>query len=564
MAPRLFLVGVLICAATFALGLPTQATKRHLPQSLPVLPTFTDVTKASVINFKNEACHTSQKYFIETMEGGVALFDYDGDGFLDIFLINGAALSDPMSPGKSPDKSDPRYWNRLYHNNGNLTFTDVTEKAGVRGDHYSMGVAVGDYDNDGRPDLYVTNYGANNLYHNNGDGTFTEVTEKAGVAGSGWSTSAGFVDYDRDGFLDLVVARYVEWDFSLNPWCGEHKPGYRSYCHPDNFKPISSLLYHNNGDGTFIDVSEKAGFSGAAGKGLGIAFNDLDRDGWPDIVVANDEFPQQLFKNNGDGTFTEAAKLQGLAFDEDGRAYAGMGIDLQDYDNDGWPDVFINALSNQKYALYRNTREGFEYVSGPSGVAGITILKSGWGTRFLDYDNDGWKDLFVAQGHVMDNIQLTQPSFRYLEPLLLMRNLRGKFLDVSKESGPVFEVLRAGRGAAFGDLNNDGNIDVVINCNNQEAVILRNRGGTANHWLQVNPVGTNSNRDGIGATIRLVSESGAEQFALVNTASSYLSASDKRVHFGLATDKRVRLLEITWPSGIVQQLEKIEADQILK
>src|SRR5438093_1615567 len=245
MAPRLFLVGVLICAATFALGLPTQATKRHLPQSLPVLPTFTDVTKASGINFKNEACHTSQKYFIETMEGGVALFDYDGDGF-----------------------------------------------------------------------------------------------------------------------LDLVVARYVEWDFSLNPWCGEHKPGYRSYCHPDNFKPISSLLYHNNGDGTFIDVSEKAGFSGAAGKGLGIAFNDLDRDGWPDIVVANDEFPQQLFKNNRDGTFTEAAKLQGLAFDEDGRTYAGMGIDLQDYDNDGWPDVFINALSNQKYALYRNTREGFEYVSG--------------------------------------------------------------------------------------------------------------------------------------------------------------------------------------------------------
>jgi hypothetical protein len=540
-------------------------TERPRPSGpLITLPTFSDITSSAGIYFKNEASHTSQKYFIETMGGGVAVFDYDGDGFLDVFFVNGAALGDPMSPGKAPDKSDSRYWNRLYRNNGNGTFTDVTEKAGVAGHHYGMGVAVGDYDNDGYSDLYVTNFGENILYHNNGNGTFSEVTKKAGVAGRGWSTSGCFMDFDRDGLLDLIVACYVDWDFENNPWCGEHKPGYRSYCHPDNFKALSSLVYHNNGDGTFSDVSEKAGFAATPGKGLGIAFNDFDRDGWFDIVVANDEFPQQLFKNNGNGTFTEMGKLQGLAFDEDGRVYAGMGIDLQDYDNDGWTDVFINALSNQKYALYRNTKDAFEYLSGPSGIAGITLLRSGWGAKFIDYDNDGWKDLFVAQGHVMDNIELTQPSFRYLEPLLLMRNAKGKFQDVSKQSGPAFEVLRAGRGAAFGDLDNDGNLDVVINCNNQEAVILRNQGGTHNNWLIINTVGTASNRDGIGARVHLVGESGLEQYGLVSTAGSYLSASDKRVHFGLGGDKTVRLLEIIWPNGSVQRLVGIQANQILR
>jgi enediyne biosynthesis protein E4 len=468
-----------------------------------------------------------------------------------------------MPSEKDPDKSDPRFWNRLYHNNGNETFSDVTEPAGVAGHHYGMGVAVGDYDNDGHPDLYVTNFGANILYHNNGNGTFAEVTAKAGVTGGGWSTSACFVDYDRDGWLDLIVGRYVEWDFTLNPWCGEHKPGYRSYCHPDNFKPTHSLIYHNNHDGTFTDMSAKAGFVAAPGKALGVAFNDFDHDGWPDIVLANDEFPQQLFRNNQDGTFTETAKLLGLAFDEDGRTYAGMGIDLQDYDNDGRPDVFINALSNQKYALYKNVGSSFEYVSGPSGVAGISMLKSGWGAKFIDYDNDGWKDLFVAQGHVMDNIQLTQPSFRYLEPLLLMHNVNGKFEDVSKQSGPAFEILRAARGAGFGDLNNDGSPDIVVNCNNQEALVLRNEGGTGNHWLLLNPVGTSSNRDAIGAKIHLITESGHEQYALVSATGSYLSANDRRVHFGLGADKIVRLLEISWPSGIVQRLENLPADQIL-
>ncbi len=496
------------------------------------------------------------------MTGGAAMFDFDGDGWLDLFFVNGAALDDPMPTGKLPDKSDPRFWNRLYRNNGDGTFTDVTEKAGVRGRGYGMGVAVGDYDNDGRADLYVTNYGENILYHNNGDGTFADVTRKAGVSGGGWSTGACWVDYDRDGRLDLIVARYVEWNFSLDPYCGERKPGYRSYCHPDQFKPIAHLVYHNNGDGTFTEVSKKCGFGAALGKGLGVAINDFDRDGWPDVFIANDSFPQQLFRNNRDGTFTEVGLTAGVGYDEDGHTYAGMGVDFADYDNDGWPDIFVNTLALQKYALYRNVKGDFEYKSGPSGVGGATMLHSGWGAKFIDHDNDGWKDLFVAQGHVMDNIELTQPNIRYREPLLLLRNTGGKFEDVSAASGGPFRVPLAARGVAFGDLDNDGFLDAAINCNNGHAVILRNQ-GNGNHWLLVNTVGTASNRDGIGALIRLVSESGLEQHAIVSTAGSYLSASDKRGHFGLGQDRTVRLLEILWPNGMVQRIENVKADQIL-
>lgn len=527
------------------------------------LPTFSDVTAGSGLNFRNHASLTSEKYLIESMTGGVALFDYDGDGLLDVFLVNGAALADPMPAGREPDKADPRYWNRLYRNLGNFRFADVTEKAGVRGHSYGMGAAVGDYDNDGRPDLYVTNFGRNILYRNNGDGTFTDVTDKAGVGASGWSVGAVFVDYDKDGHLDLFVARYLDWDFSKNIYCGERKPGYRAYCHPDQFEPIRHLLYRNNGDGTFTDVSRPTGIAAHPGKGLGVAIGDFDRDGWTDIFVANDSFPQQLFRNKGDGTFEETALLLGVAYDEDGRTFAGMGVDFADYDNDGWPDVFVNALANQKYALFRNSKGAFEYVSGPSGVAGITMLHSGWGARFLDYDNDGWKDLLVGQGHVMDNIELTQPNIRYLEPLLLMRNRGGKFEDVSRHAGAPFQIPLAARGIGFGDLNNDGFLDLVINCNDRPALVLRNDGGNGNHWLLVKLIGTRSNRDGIGARLRLVSESGLEQHAMVTTASSYLSASDKRVHFGLGRDARIRLLEIRWPSGLVQKLEDVTADRIL-
>lgn len=523
---------------------------------------FEDVTAKSRVTFRNQSSPTPRKYLIESMVGGVAMLDYNSDGYLDLFFVNGAKLNDPMERGARPDKSEPAYWNRLYRNNQDGTFTDVTESAGVRGEGFGMGVAVGDFDNDGHPDLYVTGWERNMLYRNRGDGTFVDVTEKAGVGGSGWSAAAAFVDFDLDGRLDLVVSRYVEWGFHLDFFCGDRKPGYRSYCHPDQFKPISHLLFRNNGDGTFSDVSKSSGLGSSPGKGLGIAINDYDGDGWPDILIANDSAPQQLFHNQK-GRFTEVALEMGLGFDEDGRTFAGMGVDFADYDNDGRPDIFINALANQRYALFHNTGSSFDYVSGPSGVTEATLLHSGWGAKFFDYDNDGWRDLFVAQGHVMDNIELTQPNIRYREPLLLLRNTRGKFSDVSKSSGEIFKTPLAARGAAFGDLDNDGFIDVAINCSNGPAVILKNK-GSANHWLALDLQGTKSNRDAIGARIRVSTASGPDQTLFVNAAGSYLSSNDRKAYFGLGSNTEAKSVEIRWPSGRVQRLEKLATGKIHK
>jgi len=525
-------------------------------------PTFADLQANAHVNFRLLSSRTPQKYLIETMPGGVAMFDYDGDGRQDLFFVNGAALRNPMPAGVLPDKSDPKYWNRLYHNNGDGTFTDVTEKAGVRGHSYGMGVAVGDYDNDGYPDLYVTNFGHNILYHNNGNGTFTDVTDMAGVAAGGWSSSALFIDYDRDGYLDLFVARYLDWDFSKNLPCGAPEKGEPAYCHPDVFKSATYFLYHNNHDGTFTDVTAKSGIGAAPGRGLGSALNDYDQDGWPDILVANDAIAEQLFHNNHNGTFTEVGIPAGLAYDEDGVAFSGMGVAFEDYDNDGWPDIFIGDLANQKYALFHNLKGAFQYVSGMTGVARMTMPHSGWGTGLIDYDNDGWKDLFVAQSHVMDNIQYFQGNVRYLESLLLLRNVAGHFEDVSAQSGAPFKTVQAARGAAFGDLDNDGQIDVVVSCLDGQPMVLHNQ-GNANHWLTVNTIGTVSNRDGIGARLHVVSSSGANQYATVSTGGSYFSANDKRVHFGLGQEHSVRMLEITWPSGIVQKIENPAVDRIL-
>jgi len=524
--------------------------------------TFVDATQRLGVNFRYQASHTSRKYLLETMGAGVALFDYDNDGRLDMYLVNGAPLSDPTPKGTVPQKTDSQYWNRLYHQKPDRTFEDVTEKAGLEGTGYGMGVAVGDYDNDGFEDLYVTAYGGNKLYHNNRNGTFTDVTQKAGVGGGGWSTSAAWVDLDRDGFLDLVVLRYLDWDFD-DVWCGERKQGYRAYCHPDYFKPISPLVFHNNKDGTFTEVAQKIGL-GKAGKGLGIAIADYDRDGHIDFFVANDSMVEFLYHNKGDGTFEDFGLASEVAVDTDGRTYAGMGVDFADYNNDGWPDIVVTDLANQRYALYQNNGDGsFSYSSNTAGIGQMTMAHSGWGVRFFDYDNDGWKDLLIAQGHDLDTIELNFPNLHYREPMLLARNTGRGFVDVSAQSGNIFRQGWVSRGMAMGDLDNDGRLDAVVTTNDGKIHVLHNETVTRNHWMLLKLVGHNSNRDAIGAEVKLVTASGP-QYATVSTASSYLSASDKRVHFGLGQESTAQRIEIRWPGGIRQTLKDIPADQILQ
>ncbi len=522
---------------------------------------FVDITAASGVRFQHIASHTSKKYLLESMGSGVALFDYDNDGRLDIFLVNGAPLSDPTAKGTIPKKSGPASWNRLFHQKADGTFEDTTQKAGLTGIGYGMGVAVGDFDNDGFEDLYVTAYGGNRLYHNNGDGTFADVTEKSGTAGSGWSTSAAWVDLDNDGLLDLVVLRYVQWDFD-DIWCGEHKEGLRAYCHPDTFKAIAPLVYHNDGNGRFTEVGAKLGLN-LPGKGLGIALADYDRDGHIDLFVANDSMPEFLYHNKGNGTFEEKGLFAQVAVDEDGRTFAGMGTDFADLDNDGWPDIVVDDLANQMYAIFKNNGDGsFTYISKSSGIGRMTMLHSGWGLRAFDYDNDGWKDLLVAQGHDLDTIELTNPQLRYKEPLLLARNTGHAFVDVSATAGAVFREAWAGRGLAIGDLNNDGRVDAVVTTNDGAAHVLRNETSNGNHWIILKLTGHKSNRDGIGAVVKVVTAQGS-QTGTVSTASSYLSSSDKRLHFGLGKEGAIAAIEIRWPSGIVQQMKGVKADQIL-
>lgn len=496
------------------------------------------------------------------MGAGVALFDYDNDGRLDIYLVNGAPLEDPTPKRTIPQKAGAQYWNRLYHQRPDGTFDDVTEKAGLEGSGYGMGVAIGDYDNDGFEDLYVTAYGNNKLYHNNGNGRFTDVTEKAGVRGSGWSTSAAWVDLDGDGFLDLIVLRYLNWDFD-DIWCGERKEGYRAYCHPDYFKPISPLVYHNNGNGTFTEIAQKVGLS-KPGKGLGIAMADYDHDGHIDFFVANDSVPEFLYHNKGDGTFEEVGLPSGAAVDQDGRTFAGMGVDFADYNNDGWPDIVVTDLANQRYALYENNKDGtFTYTSQSLGIGAMTLSHSGWGVRFVDYDNDGWKDLLIAQGHDLDTIELSYPNLRYREPMLLAHNTGHGFVDVSAHSGSVFEQPWVARGMAIGDLDNDGRLDAIVTTNEGPVHVLHNETSSGNHWVLLKLVGHGSNRDAIGAEVTLVTNAGS-QFATVSTAGSYLSSSDKRLHFGLGREKVIQTIDIRWPSGIRQTLKNISANQILE
>jgi len=507
---------------------------------------------AGSLDFEHRNSPTAQKYLIETMGGGVALFDYNNDGLLDVFLVNGGKLDDPQRLPADYRRGDPQYWNRLYRQNRDGSFTDVTETAGLShaGNNYGMGVAVGDYDNDGYEDLYVTAFGRNTLYHNNRNGAFTDVTQEAGVSGAGWSVSAGFFDYDNDGRLDLFVARYLDWDFSRNLLCGAP---FHAYCRPDKYQGSTNLLFHNEGGGRFRDVSKASGIAAVRGKGMGVAFNDYDSDGLPDIFVSNDGMEQFLFHNKGNGKFEERAVEAGVAYSEDGKTCAGMGVAFADYDNDGLPDIAVTDLALEKYALYRNHGAGqFSYQTLASGLAALTAQSSGWGVALQDFDNDGWKDLFIAQGHVLDNIERINSGLHYREAPALLRNSAGRFERVNL--GPQPEI--AGRGLAVGDLNNDGALDAVVAVLGGRPLILRSAPNT-NHWLTLKLIGTRSNRDGIGARV-----SAGKQWAYCTTSGSYLSASDPRVHFGLGSEAR-STVEILWPSGRRQRIPDLAADRIV-
>jgi enediyne biosynthesis protein E4 len=505
------------------------------------------------IDFVLRNSPTSRKYLIETMPGGVALLDYNNDGLLDVFLVNAGQIRDPLPRIPGFDRHDPSYWNRLYRQNKDGSFTDVTQQAGLAnvddGD-YGMGVAVGDYDNDGFSDIYVTNFGKNILYHNNGDGTFTDVTAKAGVAAGGWSVSAGFFDYDNDGRLDLFVTRYLDWTVANSKTCGNENA---MYCPPTEFPAVSNILYHNRGDGTFEDVSVPSGIASKKGHGLGVAFADYDGDGFTDIFVANDVTNQFLFHNNGNGTFTECALESGAALTSDGKMLSGMGVVFQDYDNDGLPDLLVTQLPHQPYVPFHNDGHGsFSAQELETGFGALSGKSSGWGLGLEDFDNDGWKDVFIVQGHVFDNVDKYDSSLRYKDPPLLAMNHNGRFEKADAGS----DVPLAGRGAAFGDLNNDGWIDAVATSLGERPRFFWNRGGDL-HWLTITLRGKQSNRDGFGARVQV---NGQVRFA--TAAGSYLSSNDKRLHFGLGTAKFADI-EIRWPSGVHQILRNVPADQFL-
>ena len=527
--------------------LGSQLTGRSGNASAP----FVDVRASSGITFQEHNGAQGGKELIETFTGGVGLLDYDNDGLLDVYLVNGAAI--PLLR-----KEGPEYANRLYRNLGNFKFVDVTQAAHAEGRGYGMGVAVGDYDNDGFPDLYITNFGQNQLLHNRGDGTFEDVTEKAGVGGGGWSTSAAFLDYDRDGYLDLFVARYAVYELGKYPPCRD-EVGLLGYCLPDLFQPMSALLFHNNHDGTFTDVSHAAGIDRVKGRGLGVTIGDYDGDGWPDILVTNDRGRNFLFHNKGDETFEEVGLPAGIAYSMDGMARAGMGTDFGDYDQDGWLDILVNNFQAEGMALFHNSNgQFFTDVGGQVGLHDPSYPYVVFGGKFVDYDNDGLLDIFAVSGHTQDDVSSYQPYITYPEPKLLFRNVGGSFVRVDDGPEGALGQLKVSRGAAFGDLNNEGVVDVVVNNTNDNPQILRNMAGSQNKSLLIKLVGTKSNRDGIGTRLE-VHYGNHVQILEAKGAASYLAANDLRVHVGLGACAQVDELILRWPSGKVQTLRNLAA-----
>jgi hypothetical protein len=491
---------------------------------------------------------TGAKHLIETTIAGVGVFDYDGDGWPDIFVANGAAVP-------SLEKSGPQFYDRLFHNNHDGSFTDVTRKAGVAGSGYSMGVAAADYDNDGHVDLFVTGVGGNTLYRNRGDGTFEDVTQKAGLGEKGkWAVAAGWFDYDNDGRLDLFVVRYVQWNPASELFCGFPEKGIRQYCNPKLYEPLANALYHNEGGGRFRDVSREAGIAACPGKGMGVAFGDMDGDGKLDIFVANDTMRNFLFHNRGNGTFEEVGLPAGVAYNGDGAALSSMGVDFRDYDNDGRDDIFITALSNETFPLFRNLGGRFGDVTYPSGIGKSSYPWSGWSCGMFDFNNDGRKDLFTANGHVMDNEELTS-NRQSRQPNSVFINQGNGTFRMQLLPGEAMH-----RGAAFGDFDHDGRIDAVVTRLNEKPLVLRNVSDGAGHWIALRLEGTRSNRDGIGARVHLVTASG-EQWNRVTTSVGYGGSSDRLVHFGLGSDPVVQSIGIEWPSGARQTLHNLAPDR---
>ncbi len=510
---------------------------------------FVEQAASANLNFVLENNPTETKHMIETMAGGLAVFDYDGDGRPDIFFTNGAEIP-------SLHKSSPKYWNRLYRNEGGMKFRDVTQQAGVAGTGYDMGVAVGDYDNDGHPDLFVAGVNGSTLYHNLGNGRFEDVTAKAGIKNNGWAVAAGWFDYDRDGKLDLWVVHYTKWQLPDDRYCGDPNRGIRVYCHPKYFQGLPSTLYRNRGDGTFEDVTERAGLTQFAGRGMSVAFADYDHDGYPDVFVTNDNMPNFLFHNKGNGTFEEVGLATGTALRDSGKAVASMGAEFKDYDNDGQPDLIVTALAGETFPVFRNDGKGnFLDATYSSRLGAVAVKHSGWGLGLFDFNNDGWKDLFTANSHVNDRVEQFE-SHSYREKDSVFVNCGGTFQDVSEEAG--LNLIKAHRGAAFADFDGDGRIDAVVTSLGEPAELWRNVSPMLRHWIILRLHGVKSNRDGIGAVVRI-----GDQYAEMTTALGYASSADWGLHFGLGTVAVVNGIDILWPSGSKQKLTHVKADQVL-